>query len=202
MARTRKVPPTQEESAPGEEPPPDRLTAPQSTPEPSRPAWSKWLVQLLLPLAAGAGLIAGLIVLGNRARDQLRQEGQDTIAFSDIECDPPAGVTRQEFLEEAQYLADLPDRINLLDPDANARIASGLAEHPWVDRVKLVEQLPFRRVRAELLYRVGVLSVADPGRIVDRHGVLLPASADNKGLPVLRLASPASVGWAGQGLGR
>jgi hypothetical protein len=151
-----------------------------------RPAWQKWLVQLLLPLAAGAGLLAGLILLGDWARDRLHQDGRRTIAFTDVECEGPPGLSREQFLEETQYLADLPDRLNLLDADANARIASALAAHPWVEEVTLVEQVSPGRVRAKVVYRVGVLCVAGPGRIVDRHGVLLPASAENKGLPVLR----------------
>ena len=179
MARTRKEPPppAAPDAPPAEQPP---------SPSPGRGAWRKWLVQLVLPLAAGAGLFVGLIVLGGRAREELRQEGEHTLAFADVECDPPAGLSRQAFLEEVQYLANLPDRFNLLDPDINVRIAEGLSAHPWVAEVKRVEQLPADRVRVELGYRVPVLAVARNGRAVDRDGVLLPASARMKGLPVLR----------------
>src|SRR5947209_766522 len=104
-------------------------------------AW-KWLVQLGLPLAAGAGLIAGLLVLAARARDDLARRGGPVIAFTDVECEPPPGLSRQDFLQEAQYLAGLPDRFDLLAEDTLAQLEGGLAVHPWVARVRRVQRLP------------------------------------------------------------
>jgi hypothetical protein len=155
----------------------------------SRPSrWGspwKWLLQLVLPLAGGASLLAGLLYLAERARQDLHDRGSHTLTFGDVECTPPPGLTRQEFLEEVQYLAGLPDRLDLLADDTTARLEQGLAAHPWVERVVRVERLPGGRVRAELEHRVPVLWVARPGRAVDGRGVLLPVSASQQGLPVL-----------------
>jgi hypothetical protein len=141
-------------------------------------------VQLGLPLAAGAGLLAGVLVLAGWARDDLARRGQHVLAFTDIDCEPPPGLSREEFLEEAQYLAGLSDRIDLLSADALAEVELGLTRHPWVLRVRRIERMP-GSIRAELVYREPVLWVSQPGRAVDGDGVLLPVSARREGLPVL-----------------
>jgi hypothetical protein len=162
---------------------------------PARGSPWKWLVQLGLPVAAGAALVAGLLLLSRRARDDLVARGEHVVAFTDIECDPPPGLTRQEFLQEAQYLAGLEDRFDLLDADTTALLERGLAVHPWVARVRRVERLPEGGVRAEMEYRVPVLWVPQPGRAVDGDGVLLPVSAGRQGLPVLagKVTPPAAL---------
>jgi hypothetical protein len=146
----------------------------------------KWLVQLVLPLAAGLGLIAAVVLIGGTVRERLRHDGGRVIVFSDIECDPPEGLTRLEFLEQVQYLANLPDQFNLLDPDTSPHIVEALSTHPLVAAVSRVEQLPAGRLRVQLIYRVAVLCVANPAGVVDRDGVLLPSSTQHKDLPVLR----------------
>jgi hypothetical protein len=179
----------------------DSTAAPEA-PTPGQPRVNnqgrKWLLHLALPLGAGLGLLAAVLVIGDLARESLRKGGGYTISFADIECKPPEGLTRRQFLEEAQYLAGLPDEINLLERDVNARLAEGLLNHPWVEAVKRVEQLPARRVRVELVYRTPVLRVATPEREVDANGVLLPRSALRKGLPVLRSRVAPPLGGPGQ----
>ena len=96
MARSRKVENEPQEVFPIDAPP-------------GRAA-RKWLVQFLLPLLLGAGLLGGLLLAGHLARERLRQRGEGALAFTDVECDPPPGLSRREFLEEAQYLARLPER--------------------------------------------------------------------------------------------
>jgi hypothetical protein len=181
MPRTRKVSQTQHEAA-----------------LPGKVALRKWLFHLMLPLAIAAALVAGVVVLGRWARDDLRRSGEHTIAFTEIECDPPEGMTRAEFLEEVQYLANLPDRVNLLEQDANALMVAGLSLHPLVAQVKRLEVLPGRRVRAVLVYRMPVLVVARLGRVVDRNAVLLPQSAQKQGLPVLAMRVSPPLGGPGQ----
>jgi hypothetical protein len=168
------------------------------TPPPAAPAWRAWLVQLALPLAAGSALLAGLVMLGARARDALRQQGACTAAFAELECEPPPGLTRAEFLDEVQYLAHLPDRLDLLEEDWCGRVAAALALHPWVGAVRRVERRPGGRMRAVLAYRTPVLVVAGAGRAVDAAGVLLPQSAPQEGLPVLRSAVPDPAGGPGR----
>jgi hypothetical protein len=107
-------------------------------------------------------------------------------------------MTREEFLEEVQYLAQMPDRLNMLSADTNERIADALALHPWVARVERIEQKPGEPVRALIEYRVPVLAVTRPARVVDRDGVVLPLSAPRGGLPILEQALLSKPGKPGQ----
>jgi hypothetical protein len=156
----------------------------------------RWLLQLGLPLVAGAGLFAGVLYSGGYLGDRLRGRGTLSVAFADVECEPPGGMSRREFLAEAQYLAELPDRLEGLERDTPERIASALALHPWVANVKQVRLLPQGRVEAELQYREPALAVAKPPRAVDGDGVLLPRAARSKGLPTLvtAVAAPGRPG--------
>jgi hypothetical protein len=174
---------------------------PQLSQEPSLVrAVLRWLMQLMLPLLAAAGLVAGVIWLGRLAGDDLRQRGTRTVTFADIDCDPPAGLTRGEFLEEAQYLAGLPDRLDLLDRTTAERVRQALTAHPWVEGVHQV-RVSANGVRAELQYRVPVLWVASLERAVDAQGVLLPVSARPDGLPVLTGKAKPPAGRPGQSWG-
>jgi hypothetical protein len=159
------------------------------------------LLQLGLPLAAGAALVVVVLVLAARAREDLTQRGARVLCFTDVECEPPAGLTRQEFLEETQYLAGLPDRFDLLANDTLARLERGLASHPWVARVRRLERLPSGGVRAELDYREPVLWIPQPGRSVDGEGILLPVSAGRQGLPILAGKVRLPQGRSGQPCG-
>jgi hypothetical protein len=158
----------------------------------------RWLIQLGLPLLAGAGLFAGVVYSGRFLGDRMRDQGTLVAAFADIECDPPEGMTRREFLAEAQYLAELPDTLEVLHGETPPRIAAALARHPWVARVKQVRLGAQGRVQAELVYREPALAVERPPRLVDGDGVLLPRGAKASGLPVLTTKVSAPAGNAGQ----
>jgi hypothetical protein len=158
-------------------------------------------VQLVLPLGVGGGLIVAVLLIGSVVRERLRQDGSRVIAFTDIECDPPEGLTRIEFLEQAQYLANLPDQINLLEDDTNTRISEALAMHPLVEKVQRVEQQPGGRLSVQIVYRVAVLVVANPVGVVDRDGVVLPSSAGRKDLPILRARVTFPMAGPGQSWG-
>src|SRR5437763_2859824 len=69
------------------------------TPPPQR--WRRWVFQFLLVLTVAALLLGGLYWAVQELREQLH--GRHEVAYSDIQCKPPAGMTRQEFLEEVQY---------------------------------------------------------------------------------------------------
>jgi hypothetical protein len=155
--------------------PPDDTPAP-----PDAGSARRWLVQLLFPLALGAGLLGGVVWLG-------RYLGSDehSLAFADIECDAPPGMTRAEFLGEAQYLAGLPDRLRAQDPATRQRVFDALALHPWVARVHRVEFPTPGSARADLEFRRPTLAVP-PDRVVDGEGILLPAKTISAGLPRLR----------------
>jgi hypothetical protein len=158
-----------------------------------------WLVVWSAPVLGVAVILALVLALGRATRDQLRDRDRYTIAFNEIECSPPAGQKREDFLGEVQYLADAPDRLRLLDDDLPARLAEAFARHPWVAKVERVEIVPPRQVRVRLTYRTPVLAVFVAGqkRAVDGQGVLLPLTAVTQGLPVFRGAPAAPAGPAG-----
>ncbi len=181
MKRTRKSAPSDVE--PDEAPPLEEAPAPR----PLRP----WLVQMALPLLAGAALLGAVVFLGGRAREELRQRGRYDTQFADVEVDPPPGLTREELLGEVQYLSGWPDRFDPRDGDTCARLGRAFAAHPWVEEVQRVEKKA-GHLRVELVHRVPVLNVQFGGarRAVDRHGVLLPAAAATADRP--RLVGPVA----------
>ncbi len=157
----------------------------RSKPPGRRAPW-RWLLQVAALLLAVAGLLAGLILLGRWGLEQLRPSERYLLPLADLQCTPPPGLTRADFLDEVRYYANLPERLPLLDEDLPARLRAAFALHPWVARVEDITITPPRQVRVELVYRTPVLAVRWHGtlRAVDGTGVLLPARAPTRGLPV------------------
>ncbi len=161
-----------------------------------------WLLVWIAPVV-GVGLaVAGIFFLGQATRNRIRGEDRYTAAFADIDCLPPPGAKRADFLLEVQYLAEQPDQLRLLDDGLPARLAGAFARHPWVERVERVEIVPPRQIRVRLLYRTPILAVTVGGQThaVDGHGILLPATAPTQGLPVFPghaapPAGPAGTRW-------
>lgn len=155
---------------------------------------------LLLVLLVPAAALYGVLTAGRWAREQLRDDERYAFAFGQIDCPPPQGHERAAFLAEVQYLTEMPDRLQLLDHDLAPRLAQAFGRHPWVEKVERVAVLAPRTIQVQLTYRTPVLAVAQGERlrVVDRGGVLLPATARGDALPVFRgnVASPA--GPAGQ----
>ncbi len=150
-----------------------------------RPAW------LWKALAVSVGLgafVAGLVVVGRLAWKDLRHQQRYTVAFTEIDCTPPPGQTREDFLDEVRYLAAAAPRLRLLDPDLGDRLAHAFARHPRVEKVVRVELVPPRQIHVELAYRTPVLAVrlAGGSRAVDAAGILLPKTTPVQGLPVLQ----------------
>lgn len=159
------------------------------------------LLQFVLPLAAAGGLFAGVWYGGQLLQQRGRDSGLSSISFTDLECNSPPGLTRLEFLSETQYLSGLPELLDTLDPQTVSRVHHALSLHPWVDQVTRVQILPSRRLRAQLVFRLPVLAVRTPPRVVDAQGVLLPRQAPTQNLPVLVTAvtppkDPAGVRWS------
>jgi hypothetical protein len=154
-----------------------------------------------LAVLAGGGLfLFGLVGLGKVAWQQLRDREQFTIAFADIECDPPPGQGRADFLDEVQYLAALPEKLRFLDEGLAERLAGAFARHPRVEKVTRVELTAPRRVRVRLVYRTPVLAVRWGGqtRVVDGMGVLLPRGTPARGLPLFPGRAPPPKTAEGQ----
>jgi hypothetical protein len=156
--------------------------------------------QVLIPIAGAGLLVLGLIALSRAARDQLRQQDRYTITFAESECPAPPRMERADFLAEVQYLAQIPDRLSALDDDTPDRVADAFARHPWVEKVEAVRVVPPNRLRVQLTFRVPALAVPQPGgtRVVDAHGILLPASAPTEGLPIFRGSAAPPAGLAGE----
>jgi hypothetical protein len=103
--------------------------------------------------AAIALVVVGFLSLGRFSRQQIQDWDRYTVVFGDIDCVPPAGQGRREFLGEVQYLAGFPEHLQVLDESLPARLAEGFAKHPRVKRVVSAEILPNRRIRVALVYR-------------------------------------------------
>ena len=161
----------------------------------------RWIFRGLALLLVLGAFLAGLIVLGQWAQNQVRDQERYTVAFADIDCEPPPGMERGDFLDDVQYRASLPNDLPLLDEDLPARLTAAFSRHPWVEAVEAVEVSPPRRVLVRLSYRVPVLAVPVDGQVraVDGHGILLPATAPVSGLPVYdgtaRRPGPAGAPW-------
>lgn len=146
------------------------------------------LFGLLLPILIAGVVVAlalgGLRWLDGRIRDDLGNSGQYQIAFHDIQCEPPAALSREDFLAEVQYLSNTPTQLNPLDASLAKSLFEAFVLHPWVDEVQRIEVLPDRQVRVQLRHRVPVLAVkvGKDIRAVDRKGVRLPTSASVEGL--------------------
>jgi hypothetical protein len=147
----------------------------------------RWIVQGLLPALAPVLVLVGVIAWGQYSRDRLRSQDRYHVAVSAIDCLPPPNLSRDDFLNEVQYLSGLPGRLDLLDSDTPEQLRQAFAHHPWVERVERVEVLPERGIKADLVYRKPVLLV--PGHPattllpVDHNGVRLPAGKMSERLP-------------------
>lgn len=158
----------------------------KDTPPPA-PQWlsRRRLMHGAALLLAVAGFLGAVIVLGRWGLEQVRGRERYLVPMAEVECAPPPGLSRQEFLDEVQYLAELPARLPLLDEALPARLEAAFARHPWVERVEAVTVTPPRHITVQLSYRRPVLAVPLGGvlRAVDGAGVLLPKSAPTADLP-------------------
>lgn len=161
----------------------------------------KWLVQGVVPVLCGLTLLLAVIAGGRAARASLHNRADYSLSFADIDCRPPQGMTRANFLSEVRSLARQPAALHLLDEDLTARLHRVFLAHPWVESVRRVALNPAASgVRIEVEYRQAVLAVpsTDGGwRMVDRRGVLLPKTTMQPHLPVLITEVTAPAGPPG-----
>jgi hypothetical protein len=163
----------------------------------------RWIVPVFLPLLGAALVLAGLIFGGQALRSLLKRHDRYTTAFADIDCPPPPGLGRPQFLAEVRQRADLPERLPVLDDELAMRLKTAFAVHPWVEDVEDVQVGRDRQIQVKVRYRLPALAVplADGVRAVDGHGILLPATADTTGLPVWRGPSSLPAGKPGEAWG-
>ncbi len=162
----------------------------------------KWILQGLLPVVGGVALLLGVVGMGKAARIALQSRETYRVAFRDIECVPPAGLSRSAFLDEVSALTRRSETVQLLDDDFIAQLHRAFLVHPWVESVRHVELKPTDvaklGIHLDLVYRRPVLAVplgsdvlgeeetADGQvRLVDRYGVLLPRASVPEHIPVL-----------------
>lgn len=168
----------------------------------------KWIVQGLAPLMGAGLLLLGLIGVGRAARASLHQRPSYRVAFADLDCTPPEGMSRTAFLDEVRTLTHQEDALAVLDDDLTARLHRAFLVHPWVESVRRVDIEPRRSgkttVRLDLAYRRPVLAVGSSTDqtverkwIVDRYGILLPTAKVPAHLPLLLGAVPPPSGPAG-----
>src|SRR5262245_5842498 len=121
-----------------------------------------WVLQAGTPILCGLALLLGVIVLGRGARAALHDRAGYTVAFHDIDCEPPQGMSRGEFLGEVQQLSRQLETLHLLDENVTDRLAQVFAIHPWVESVRHVQiRRGDRRpagLHVELTYRQPVLA--------------------------------------------
>ncbi len=165
-------------------------------------SWLPWLAAVAVPWVGGAGILCGVIYLGKLAKEHLA--GKDTVEVAAIDCEPPTGMTRKDFLEQVQYYAEpqLPDRLTATD-SLIKKVFEAFCRHPWVEKVEGITRLPDGRLRVKLVYRSPVLAVevGSQRRVVDGHGILLPSDAAAEGLPLLRQGKILKAGREGTLLG-
>jgi hypothetical protein len=115
--------------------------------------WPRRLAQVVLGLAVVALVVAGVVAVGNVARNALGPQDRYLLPFGEIECPAPPGQDRAEFLGEVQYIGLFPDKVNVLDPTLPDRLRTAFAAHKRVARVNRVELLPPKRIQVELTFR-------------------------------------------------
>jgi hypothetical protein len=180
----------------------------------------KGLGQLLTALGIAVLLILGLWAIHAATSARVRDQDKYQIALADIDCPSPPGQSRDDFLSEIQYLADLPPRLSVLDSGLAGKLAEAFAAHPWVEKVNRVEIVPKGQVNVSLVFRTPVLAVGPPRtkqteggplglraeappswlRAVDGRGFILPARAPVEGLPIMHgserdVPAPAGRRW-------
>jgi hypothetical protein len=114
---------------------------------------SKSVLGLVVLVAGPAVVLVGLVLLGEAALERVRAWDRYSIPFADIQCTPPEGLSREDFLLQVRYVSEMPEQIRLLDDGLSERLAQAFARHPRVERVDRVEVLPTREVTVQLTFR-------------------------------------------------
>ncbi len=163
-----------------------RAKNPDPPPAPRKRA-ARPIVVAVLTLGFAGLVLFGLSHVGDEARRNIGPRDRYAVRFVDIQCVAPPNTSREIFLAEVRYLANLETTFQSLDPDLEKKLTAAFVLHPWVASVDAVTVEPTNVVTVALTFRKPVMAVPQPGgkRAVDAKGVLLPASAHTDGLPEL-----------------
>jgi hypothetical protein len=145
----------------------------------------RWPFRAMLSLVLVALFLGGIIWAGEWGLKQLQGRDRYLLDFHAIDCQPPVGMDKREFLDEVLFESRLPKQLNLLDDDLRQRLRDGFSKHPWVERVE-VDIKPPKQVVVLLTHRTPVLAVKVGTKVyaVDGNGVLLRPNAPTLGLPI------------------
>lgn len=155
-----------------------------------------WLVVPAV-LLGGLGLaLAALYALHHWTREAVQTEGAGSVAFLDMDCPPPPGRTRADFLREVRYESGLPAHVSRFEPGLADRLAAAFQKHPYVARVEHIE-IGVRQIHVQLSYRAPVLVITPADKAghafqVDAQGVHLGPVSD-PALPVYRLRAEGAA---------
>lgn len=157
-------------------------------PEPFR--W--WRLFRLAPaMAVTAGLFAGLGYAARWAGGDLAARERYAVPVADLRVNTPPHTDSDKFLTEVKLLGDLPDRVSAVAPDLSDQLTAAFRLHPWVEQVTAVTVAPDGGVHVSLQFRSPALAIrwtvggVTTTRAVTADGILLPATVDPTGLPVL-----------------
>lgn len=115
--------------------------------------WPRRTIQFGLGLGVAALVIAGVIAVGNAARDSIGRPDRYQFAFADIECPVPSGMDRAKFLGEVQYNGQFDDQVSVLDPTLPDRLRVAFERHRRVEKVVKVQVLPPKRIVIDLTFK-------------------------------------------------
>lgn len=132
-----------------------------------------WVVVAACLLGA---TICGCHALWRYAEAWSRQQSRFQVAFNEIRHTPIPIWMQADLLADVRRSGAWPDSLNCLDSTLAARLAASFALNPWVREVRGVRVRHPAGVLVELSYRepVATIQTTGGGRVVDRHGVLLP----------------------------
>lgn len=109
-------------------------------------------LRVLATVMLAAAVLAGIFAAGRWLKDDVRGDDRYHFQVQNIECDPPAGLSREQFLSEVHYYGQLPERMNVLDADLSPRLREAFGKHPSVSAVKQIHITAPNRVRIELAF--------------------------------------------------
>lgn len=111
------------------------------------------LLRVLAAVCGAALVIAGIFAAGRWMKEDVRRDERYRFAVRDIECEPPPGTSREQFLGEVHYYGQLPETMNVLDDDLSPRLREAFGKHPRVERVKQINITAPNRVRVVLEFK-------------------------------------------------